>query len=297
MAGRKVELNLSLDENLLQTRNLNVLWTAAWFGITIWILTTALAPTYSVLAFLLILRLAVSQKSHRGDGLVYRLIGIAPAILVGVALTVYSWNLLNAATTGTTAYTVAQCLAGLALSGLILSFLIPMTDIKPMKEKMEQTKKRSQSWMAFKWIYAVWTATWFALAIWIFTSWPTYSVSMLLLVLTLGKHDHWLHLAQVALVRGAFVGYVVLVENSTNSAPWIAILVMAVIALAANVAQMLTKGVVEGWFQKAVKSTVFEVPYQALNETRDALGLGKDDIDFSGSKMPMSVPRTGLRKK
>lgn len=285
---------------LMQAENLDYLWVAAWFGITIWVLTTALAPVYSVLAFLLILRV-VARKKSTGQDTLYQLVGMAPSVFIGIALTVYAWNLLNAAAAGT-AYTVAQCLTGLALSGAILSGMVPVFNLlMGMGEKKEIVKKNTQNWMAFKWINTIWTAAWFGLAIWIFTSWPTYSVSILLLTLRLsGKHNSYWNLLQTAFISGAFVGYIVLVENSTNSAPWIAILTMACIALAVDTAALLTKAGVDGWFQRFTKSplkTTFNVPYDVLNEARDALGMGKDDLEYTGSKMPMSVPRSGLRKK
>lgn len=280
---------------LMQVETLDYLWVAAWFGITIWILTTALAPTYSVLAFLLILRVVARKKSH-GHSILYQIVGMAPSVFIGVSLTVYAWNLLNAAAAGT-AYTVAQCLTGLALSGLILSGMGPIFNLLMSAGDRKEIKKPTQSWMAFKWINAIWTAAWFGLSIWIFTTWPSYSVSILLLTLRLsGNHNSWRHLWQTALISGAFVGYVTLVENSTNSAPWIAILTMACIALAVDTAALLTKAGVEGWFQNffnnAKKGRFTKATQELLEDAEEAV------TESLMSKMPtMSVPRSGLRKK
>lgn len=298
---------------LMQVESINLLWVGAWFGITIWILTTALSPVYSVLAFLLILRIASSDKSY-GNGFWYQLLGMAPSVLIGIALTVYSWNLLNGAAAGT-AYTVAQCLTGLALSGAILSGLIPVFNLivnrlpselgldamRKTEKATVMTKKEYQGSMAFAWINSIWALVLFALSIWVFTTWPTYSVSILLLAMRLAlTHNSWMKLWETALYSGAFVGYVTLVENSTNSAPWIAILTMACIAVAVDAAALLTKAGMDGVLQRFARDplkTTFNVPYESLNEAKDVLGLGKDDYELNGSKIPMQVPRSGLRKK
>jgi hypothetical protein len=304
---------------IIQAENLNFVWVAAWFGITIWILTTALSPVYSVLAFLLILRVASSNKSY-GNGFWYQLLGMAPSVLVGISLTVYSWNLLNGAAAGT-AYTVAQCLTGLALSGAILSGLIPvfnlivnglpsgLSDGLDLLRKAEKimTKKEYQGSMAFAWINSIWATVLFALSIWVFTTWPTYSVSILLLAMRLAlTHNSWMKLWETALYSGAFVGYVTLVENSTNSAPWIAILTMACIAVAVDAAALLTKAGVDGWFQRFTTKVSQGRVVQAFEEGVELLTGDKrktydsnqyGSLDLEGSKMPMQVPRSGLRKK
>lgn len=291
---------------IIQAENLNFVWVAAWFGITIWILTTALSPVYSVLAFLLILRVASSNKSY-GNGFWYQLLGMAPSVLVGISLTVYSWNLLNGAAAGT-AYTVAQCLTGLALSGAILSGLIPVFNLivngLPSELSAERatvmTKKEYQGSMAFAWINSIWATVLFALSIWVFTTWPTYSVSILLLAMRLAlTHNSWMKLWETALYSGAFVGYVTLVENSTNSAPWIAILTMACIAVAVDAAALLTKAGVDGYFQAMTlrftnnvgKGRFAKATRELVEDAEEAL------TEPLMSRMPMQVPRSGLRKK
>ncbi len=243
------------------------LWVGAWFGISIWTISTGVL-NYALFSILLALRIVAPRHKSR----MHWLSGLfSPDLLVSIVLTIYSFLVLDRATN----FTAWQTLTGLSLAGTIISGLtivykflrMGLLDDSPVKAKPVTSS-----------LYAnlVWTLAWFGVAIWIISTNPLYAVSALLLVIRLGQNNKtWMRWAQSVLVSVAILVYIVLVENHAGS-PWIGLVVLASIGLAID--------------------ALFGLRYSFLKIAVNVPKMeGAFGITLSGSEM--KTPPSGLKRK
>lgn len=243
------------------------LWVGAWFGISVWTISTGVL-NYALFSILLALRVVAPRyksKYHWLSGI------FSPDLLVSIVLTIYSFLVLDRATN----FTAWQTLTGLSLAGTIISGLtiiykflrMGLLDDSPVKLKPITSS-----------LYAnvVWTAAWFGVAAWIISTNPLYAISALLLVIRLGQNNKtWMRWLQSVLISTAILIYIVLVENHTGS-PWIGLVVLASIGLAIDALY----GIRFSFLKIAVKIPKME---------------GAFGITLSGNEM--KTPPSGLKRK
>lgn len=271
-----------------QVQSVETLWSLAWFGVIIWVISTAGPVVYPVFGFLLALRLvAMKYKKRQPLGILNITSGLLSAdLLVGIALTVHAFLNLDRVTN----YSVWQALTGLSLAGTIISgLLVVYTFIREGITTSNDKKTKRNVWMAL-YSSTAWTIAWFGITIWLISSHPSYVVSALLLALRLGgsmykKPMQW---AQKALLNVALLVYVVLVENSTTYSPWAALVAMASIGLILDALSAVMLFMIDANGKFSLQWNTSGI-VKAVRKAEKAF--------LSGNNIQMRTPTTGLRQK
>lgn len=242
------------------------LWVGAWFGITIWTISTN-TLTYALFAILLALRIVAPRHKNR-SGLLNLTSGLfSPDLLVSIVLTIQAFLNLDRVTN----FTAWQTLTGISLAGTIISGLTIV--YKFLQMGLSESKKKEKPAMVSVYANIVWALAWFGVAIWILASYPLYATSALILVIRLGlrRQKTWADWLQACLVSAAILVYVVLVENHTDS-PWTALVVLASIGLAIDALSGLRLSM--DWFTISGGKVKFSAPVIFTgNEMKTPTGL------------------------
>ena len=277
-----------MDDDWNQVQNVETLWALAWFGVIIWVISTAGPVVYPVFGFLLALRLvAMRYKKKNQIGILNISSGLfAPDLLIAIALTVHAFLNLDRVTN----YSVWQALTGLSLAGTIISGLLVVYKFLRMGISGDTKVKSPRIMWISLYSNTAWTLAWFGIAIWLVSSHPSYAVSALLLTLRLGsanQYKTWMQWFQKGLLSGALVAYVVLVENSTTYSPWAALVAMASIGLALDV----LSGIMIFMIDENGKVS-FKFSASGLVKA-----VRKAEKILLSNNIQMRTPTTGLRQK